>query len=173
MISDMMLYAKPPEMIPAPIDAVKLVAGVVAELAPQAAQQGTDLILDRAADRLDMQGDALQLAVAIRSLCVNALEALGGGGTVVVTVRPEMLPPDQGIECVQIVVRDSGPGIPPAARRHLFDPFYSGREAGRGLGLGLSKCSRSRHAARWARRGQERSRPRCVLHPAHPPPTGR
>ena len=31
MISDMMLYAKPPEMIPAPIDAVKLVAGVVAE----------------------------------------------------------------------------------------------------------------------------------------------
>src|SRR6185437_16828111 len=43
---------------------------------------------------------------------------------------------------IEIVVRDNGPGIPPEIRRHLFDPFYSGRGAGRGLGLGLSKCWR-------------------------------
>jgi signal transduction histidine kinase len=45
-------------------------------------------------------------------------------------------------EAVRITVSDNGPGIPPEARPHLFDPFYSGREAGRGLGLGLSKCWR-------------------------------
>ena len=39
-------------------------------------------------------------------------------------------------------VDDSGSGISAAAREHLFDPFYSGREAGRGLGFGLSKCWR-------------------------------
>jgi C4-dicarboxylate-specific signal transduction histidine kinase len=39
-------------------------------------------------------------------------------------------------------VRDDGPGISDAVRHHLFDPFFSGREAGRGLGLGLSKCWR-------------------------------
>jgi signal transduction histidine kinase len=43
---------------------------------------------------------------------------------------------------VQIAISDTGPGIPPEVRRHIFDPFYSGREAGRGLGLGLSKCWR-------------------------------
>src|SRR5262245_34396459 len=39
-------------------------------------------------------------------------------------------------------VTDTGPGIPPEIRPHIFDPFFSGREAGRGLGLGLSKAWR-------------------------------
>ena len=39
-------------------------------------------------------------------------------------------------------VPDTGPGIPPEIRPHIFDPFFSGREAGRGLGLGLSKAWR-------------------------------
>jgi signal transduction histidine kinase len=39
-------------------------------------------------------------------------------------------------------VTDDGPGIEPHVREHLFDPFYSGREAGRGLGFGLPKCWR-------------------------------
>ena len=42
----------------------------------------------------------------------------------------------------EVIVRDDGPGISEAVRRHLFDPFFSGREAGRGLGFGLSKCWR-------------------------------
>jgi len=43
---------------------------------------------------------------------------------------------------VEIVVRDNGPGVSADARSSMFNPFYSGREAGRGLGLGLSKCWR-------------------------------
>ena len=39
-------------------------------------------------------------------------------------------------------VTDTGPGIPAHIRPHIFDPFFSGREAGRGLGLGLSKAWR-------------------------------
>ena len=39
-------------------------------------------------------------------------------------------------------VRDDGPGIRPEERHHIFDPFYSARQAGRGLGLGLSKAWR-------------------------------
>ena len=38
------------------------------------------------------------------------------------------------------IVRDSGPGLSEVALRHCFDPYFSGREAGRGLGLGLSKA---------------------------------
>jgi signal transduction histidine kinase len=43
---------------------------------------------------------------------------------------------------VRISVRDDGPGITPEQRRHIFEPFYSARQAGRGLGLGLSKAWR-------------------------------
>jgi len=41
-----------------------------------------------------------------------------------------------------LTVTDTGPGIPAEIRPHIFDPFFSGREAGRGLGLGLSKAWR-------------------------------
>jgi hypothetical protein len=43
---------------------------------------------------------------------------------------------------VEVSVRDDGPGISEHVRRHMFDPFFSGREAGRGLGFGMSKCWR-------------------------------
>jgi signal transduction histidine kinase len=45
-------------------------------------------------------------------------------------------------DVVQIVISDDGPGIAPELHSKIFDPFYSGREAGRGLGFGLSKCWR-------------------------------
>ncbi len=51
-------------------------------------------------------------------------------------------PAVDGQNWVRVEVRDTGPGISEEVRRHMFDPFYSGREAGRGLGLGLSKCWR-------------------------------
>ena len=38
---------------------------------------------------------------------------------------------------IEVFVEDSGPGPSPEQRPHLFDPFYSGRNAGRGRGLGL------------------------------------
>ncbi|MCI0357706.1 MAG: HAMP domain-containing histidine kinase [Planctomycetaceae bacterium] len=46
------------------------------------------------------------------------------------------------IRNLKLSVSDTGPGIPPHTRAHIFDPFFSGREAGRGLGLGLSKAWR-------------------------------
>ena len=52
-----------------------------------------------------------------------------------------MLPGGQ-TDQVCITIADDGPGIAPEIRQHLFDPYFSGREAGRGLGLGLCKAWR-------------------------------
>ncbi len=73
--------------------------------------------------------------VALRALVQNAFESLGHHGSVTVTVRRSDAGP-------QIAVADDGPGFAPDVRRHIFDPFYSARQAGRGLGMGLSKCWR-------------------------------
>jgi signal transduction histidine kinase len=43
---------------------------------------------------------------------------------------------------LQIRVSDTGTGITDDQRQHIFEPFYSGREAGRGLGMGLPKAWR-------------------------------
>jgi len=73
--------------------------------------------------------------VVLKAVVQNALEALGHGGHVEVALR-------HGAGEVEISVADDGPGITPGERRHLFDPFYSARQAGRGLGMGLAKCWR-------------------------------
>lgn len=138
MIADMMLFARPPQPKFAPLDLADLLRGLVAELTPQAGQQHSELVLEAPESPLTIWADKTQIAVAVRAVCVNALEALVTGGRVVIALEE----PAPIHDTVQITVSDNGPGISDEARRHLFDPFYSGREAGRGLGFGLSKCWR-------------------------------
>ncbi|MGO8688020.1 MAG: sensor histidine kinase [Thermoguttaceae bacterium] len=135
MIADLRLFARPPQPELQPLDLVELVDELIAELAPLAAQQESALVRGGDGGPVAVVADPTQLAVALRALCQNALEALGGQGH----VRIELGRRAGGVE---IRVRDDGPGIPPEQRRHIFDPFYSARQAGRGLGLGLSKCWR-------------------------------
>jgi signal transduction histidine kinase len=143
MIADMMLFARPPQLVCEPIDLVTLVNSLLDELAPDAALQGTRLNrvgLDEPG--LTVSADATQLAMALRAVIVNALQALGADGEVEVQLLATAPPSPGAAAQAKIAVRDTGPGIPPDIRRHLFDPFFSGREAGRGLGLGLAKCWR-------------------------------
>jgi hypothetical protein len=162
MIADLMLFAQPPEW---KLDRV-LVAPLVAELESawrrQAAEQQTIFNVHIADESLATWADRSALAVALRALVANALEALGRGGTIELMVTPARLAKEpatgdisaDGIsaaaganitaapDAVAICVRDDGPGIDPAVRPRIFDPFFSGREAGRGLGFGLPKCWR-------------------------------
>jgi hypothetical protein len=79
------------------------------------------------------------LLTVIAELVTNSLNALGQGGTIHVTVAN----PDASVPgFAKLEIADDGPGLTEIERRHLFDPFYSGRQAGRGLGFGLCKCWR-------------------------------
>jgi signal transduction histidine kinase len=80
--------------------------------------------------------DARQVRIALGHLVRNAIEAAGEGGW----VRLGRVPAGPGALAVAVV--DSGPGPDPAVGEHLFDPFFSGRQAGRGRGLGLSTAWR-------------------------------
>lgn len=142
MIADMMMFARPPEPVRQPVDLVTLVDSVLTELRAEAQEQGT--LLDRVAavESLIVSADATLLAMAIRSVCVNSLEALGAEGRIEVRIEPEGPASGELEHWARVVIRDTGPGIPAEVRRHLFDPFFSGREAGRGLGLGLAKTWR-------------------------------
>ena len=75
-------------------------------------------------------------------MCQNSLEALQHGGNVEIGVANGGDMSAAGEHETRIYVRDDGPGLKPEERRHVFDPFYSARQAGRGLGLGLSKAWR-------------------------------
>ena len=135
MIADMMLFARPPKPEPTLIDVVELVDRVIEEVSSRAARQ--EIALSRAghAGPLKIEADGTQLTVALRAMCQNSIEAIGRQGHIEIAVHASA-------QNVQIRVTDDGPGISPEQRRHVFDPYYSARQAGRGLGLGLSKCWR-------------------------------
>ncbi len=135
MIADLRLFASPPELDRKPLDLTALVRRLIDEMQPLAGGQKTTICLVEEASAIRIEADAVQLTVALRSLCQNALEALGQGGRIEVAVNRD------GNQAL-IAVADDGPGILAHQRPHVFEPFYSARQAGRGLGMGLSKCWR-------------------------------
>ncbi len=135
MIADLRLFARPPRPEFQAVELAALVDRVLGELAPQAAERATELRRSECPRPLELEADPIQLSVALRALVTNALEAIGRGGHVVVAVEGSE-------DTVAIRVSDDGPGITPDERRRIFDPFFSARQAGRGLGMGLPKCWR-------------------------------
>jgi signal transduction histidine kinase len=79
-----------------------------------------------------VQGDAAALAHAFRNLCVNALEAMPGGGTL--TVRTRLA----DSAALLLEVEDTGSGMAPEVLRQAMLPFYTTKPAGAGSGLGLA-----------------------------------
>lgn len=135
MISDLMLFARPPKLVKEPLDVREVIEAVVEELSPRAEELEITLSVDLADSAVSIEADRDQLVVAVRALVENSFDALGQGGGVTLAAEK----PASG---ARLRVTDNGPGVPDAIRPHVFDPFFSGREAGRGLGFGLSKCWR-------------------------------
>lgn len=90
-----------------------------------------ELIL-KAADSLpEVVADETQLELALLNLVANALDAMPGGGTLIVQA-------DRSESGVIISIRDSGMGIAPEVMQTLFDPWVTTKRPGQGTGLGLS-----------------------------------
>lgn len=76
--------------------------------------------------------DSQRLTQATLNLLLNALEASGGIGEIVVSLR-------QIGENVEIEVQDSGPGLTTEQQQHIFEAFYTTKPNGTGLGLAVSR----------------------------------
>ena len=137
MIADLMLFANPPGLNPQEVVLDTLLQQLRVELDPVAIEQGIQLQVSLDREPVHCIADPVQLSVAIKALCVNGFESMTDGGQLRIQLSRE-----PGTHSAEISVEDSGHGLSAQARRHLFDPFYSGREAGRGLGFGLSKAWR-------------------------------
>jgi PAS domain S-box-containing protein len=94
-------------------------------------------------------GDRVQLQQVMLNLIVNAVEAMGATST-----GPRELLISTAADSsngVSIAVRDSGPGLPPAEIRRVFDPFYTTKENGLGMGLSICRSIVETHGGRlWA-----------------------
>jgi hypothetical protein len=139
MIGGLMLFARPPKPQRELVDLGGIIAAVIDSVRGQAAARGGRFEYSPPPVPLSVFVDRVHVEEAIRVVVVNALEAVAAGGRVV--LEASRRPAEAGGGC-EVTVADDGRGMSFEATRRAFDPFYSGREAGRGAGLGLSKAWR-------------------------------
>jgi signal transduction histidine kinase len=84
-----------------------------------------------------VSADPLLLGQALLNLLLNAAEAAGAGAGGEVTVRFARPAPESEVRQFHLVVKDDGPGIPPAVLDRIFNPFFTTKETGTGLGLAI------------------------------------
>jgi signal transduction histidine kinase len=115
------------------VDVQEVLEEVARLIRPQAAQQNVRLELVRgegALPRLTLDHEKIEQAVL--NLVLNALEAMPEGGELSLRAAVE----DGKL---RVVVRDSGPGIPPEIQDHIFRPYFSTKDRGTGIGLTLAE----------------------------------
>lgn len=156
MVADLMFYAHPPTVQQNSVDLQAVLRSVVNQSLESVQGRCIELVISPASQRVSLVADRGMLIEAVRSLLRNAIEAVGCDGQVQLSCQhqpewPIAPPPDQPNPSTSpvesgpvalITVSDSGPGLSEAARVHAFDPYFSGREAGRGLGVGLCRVER-------------------------------
>jgi signal transduction histidine kinase len=82
--------------------------------------------------------DVSRIKQVLLNLILNALQAMKEGGDMEILAR-SVNQRDRG-QCVQLIVRDHGEGIPEKIQEQLFDPFFTTKDPGEGIGLGLTIC---------------------------------
>ena len=85
---------------------------------------------------LIVSGDQAELHQVIMNLCLNARDAMPGGGTL--RIRAELDPTHDDRARVRVSIADSGTGMDSATRARIFEPFFTTKPEGAGFGLGLS-----------------------------------
>ncbi len=96
-----------------------------------------------------IRGDRIQLQQLILNLIMNAVEAMSGASEgsrdLLISAAADK---SKG---VHVAVRDSGPGLDPESLQHLFDPFYSTKAGGMGMGLSICRSIVEAHGGQvWA-----------------------
>jgi len=116
---------------------------------PQAAGVEVSLVMSPEAERAAVHGDEDLLHRAVLNLALNAVQWAGAAGRAEVevdVVETDLLDPSAGAaRAVRVRVSDTGPGVPEENADHVFDPFFTLRPGGTGLGLALVQRAADAH----------------------------
>ena len=119
-------FGRLPEGPEAEIDVIELVDSVVNATIPAGVPSHTHM-----EESVSVRGHYEPLRRALQNLVRNAVEVVGSNGVDVSVARKDGM--------VRITVADDGPGIPAAARQRVFEPYFTTKKHGTGLGLALAK----------------------------------
>lgn len=131
-------FIKPEEMIFSNIDIPVLIEDVIHMIRPLANRQDCRLESQISKELPKVSGDRKLLAEALVNLAVNSLEAMEEHGTLTISADADTFEQkNTSVACVRIDIRDTGCGITEKQMENLFEPFYTTKASGTGLGLPL------------------------------------
>ncbi len=138
-LEDFLQFARPREFVPQPVEAVPVLTKVLDLLEGEAERRGI-----RVERRLEpvppVAGDEERLRQVVMNLALNAMEAVPSGGWLRIISRPT-----DGESGVEILVDDSGKGVPAEQRERIFEPFFTTKAKGSGLGLSIVHAIVTQH----------------------------
>lgn len=129
-LRDLMMFARPPAPKFAYCSLNQITQNAVDQIAWLAEEKSVQIELAVPGNVIELDVDDEQITRILVSLIRNGIEAAGPNG--IVRVKLQQRP-----QSIEFIIEDTGSGLDERAREHLFDPFFSGRSAGRGRGLGL------------------------------------
>jgi two-component system cell cycle sensor histidine kinase/response regulator CckA len=122
------------------------VLGEITHMLPRLIGEDIQLVFVPGKDLVKVKADPAQIEQVVMNLATNARDAMPRGGKL--TIETSNIALDQAYvqkhvivpagEYVLLAVSDSGDGIPAEHLNHIFEPFYTTKEAGKGTGLGLA-----------------------------------
>ncbi|MCC8935005.1 Sensor histidine kinase TmoS [Bradyrhizobium ivorense] len=128
-----------------PLDINSAIQEVAVLTHGEAIKHGVSVRTRLASSLPHIQGDRLQLQQVLLNLFVNAIQAMSG----ISSGRRELQVSTESVaEGVRVGVRDTGPGLPPECPPRLFEPFYTTKADGMGMGLAICRSIVEAHGGR-------------------------
>jgi signal transduction histidine kinase len=144
-VQDVLSFARPSDPKLENFAADTLLREVQGLMSPTLESRGVQLVVESSPELL-ICADSGHLKQVLINLVRNAAEAIDGAGTVTLRTRTARAPlGDRETDAVVLEVSDTGEGIPPEVEKRLFDPFFSTKETGTGLGLPIAARIVQRH----------------------------
>ena len=132
------------------IDVNEMIFTVLAIVRHELQEHGVELRTELDGSLPALEGDGTQLQQVVLNLVMNAIEAMQSAAPRILSIRSCVSKPN----FVHVAVEDTGTGIDPSNHNHIFNPMFTTKE--RGMGIGLSICRsiiESHHGRIWVTRG--------------------
>jgi signal transduction histidine kinase len=142
-ITSLLAFARPPQLAPRAVDVVTLFDRALLLAGDELTGTGLRIRRDEARDLPPVRADPDLVCQVLLGLLANAAEVVPAGGEVALEARP-------AADEVELAVADSGPGVAPELRERVFEPFFTTRPRGTGLGLAVARQIVEAHGGRIA-----------------------
>jgi signal transduction histidine kinase len=146
-VNELLMFTRPMKLDFQKVELASVVNGALSFLAEDIHRSSVKLYKRFGIDGLSVWGDGEQMKRALLNIILNAVQAMPQGGRLDISCRKRSLSPAaqkmlegrrNGATWIEIVVKDTGPGIEESEMPYIFNPFYTKKEKGTGLGLAIA-----------------------------------